>query len=383
MNKTKLLKGMIKEFKNDLEEIRATKNVQAIEMLEDSIRKIESILKKELVGGDVVLEKEDFVKSLERGIKYKNFKEACVENGLLEYGSKTPKGNTKKKLEKELSTLFKWHKEGQKIIVDEVFDKQLIKEDKRRSKALYVDPIKTILFYSLRDSKGELYFSLNKFIKLLEIFNQYYYGLEYEEDYLKVSLETGIDIHTLKGFKVGSRREAQRIIDRALRSMKSQRIIDYVEGRIIVTIDNEYRFATPKERRIIQRIEEEELKKLGCYNMASLKFKNLENKFYYKVKERFEEENLEYIDYTFYGYSIVSHDKTISEQIKLIEKESNVKELKHLFKGRLAKFAETNNKREIKKEYAKVGFGVPILDINPIASESYIPTFKKAIETFI
>ncbi len=315
---------------------------------------------------------------LEAGMFFKNYRSLCDFMGW-----KIQTGTAKKSQLKELDTLCAWHKLGNKIIIDDVYSKKLIKEDKRREKAIYVDPIKTILFYSLRNFKGELYFSVNQFIKILEIFNQYYYGLENEEDYAEASLETGIDVHTLKGFKVGSRREAQRIIERALRSMKSQRIIDYVEGRIIVTSDAEYRLATAEERRIIQRIEEYELKKLGCYNMASLKFKNLEKTFYYRLRESFNKSGLEYVDYTFYGYFIVSHNKAISEQIELIEKEANVKELKELFKGRLLEFAEGNNKRAIKKEYDKLTFGEPMLEINPIATNDYIPDFKKAIETFI
>lgn len=317
------------------------------------------------------------------GREYKNFKEACVKNGLIPKDSATPKGNTKKKLEKEIATLFEYEKKGQKLIVTKVHQQQLQKQDKRRDKAIYVNPIKGILFYSLKNFKGELYFSVNKFIELLEIFNKNYCDLQIDSDYQELSLETGIDIYTLKGFKVGSKREAQRIIERALRSMKSQRILDYMQGRIIVTNDNNYRFATPEERRVIQRIEEEELKKLNCFNMASLKFKNLESKFYYRIRERFDNEGLEYINYTFYGYSIVSHDKTITEQIELLEKEANVVELKGLVKNRLLEFAEGNHKREVKKEYDSVGFGEPVLEFNPMASSSYIPNFQKAIDTFI
>ena len=309
---------------------------------------------------------------------FKNYKELCRFMGWKPTG-----GDYKKARLKELDTLCKWHNEGYKFVIDKVYQQQLQKQDKRRDKAIYVNPIKGILFYSLKNFKGELYFSVNKFIELLEIFNENYCDLQIDSDYKEVSLETGIDIYTLKGFKIGSKREAQRIIERALRSMKSQRILDYMQGRIVVTKDNNYRFATPEERRVIQRIEEEELKKLNCFNMASLKFKNLESKFYYRIRERFDNEGLEYINYTFYGYSITSHDKTITEQIKLLEKQANVIELKGLVKNRLLEFAEGNHKREVKKEYDSVGFGEPVLEFNPIASSSYIPNFKKAIDTFI
>lgn len=387
MNKIEFLKESIEEYEELLRELENENcTIDAIELVKESIRTNEILLENCILREKETKSLEVEVSEYERlivGREYKNFKEACVKNGLISENSATPKGNTKKKLEKELATLFEYEKKGQKLIVTKVHKKQLQKKDKRRDKTIYVNPIKVILFYSLKNFKGELYLSVNKFIELLEIFNKKYCDLQIDSDYQEVALETGIDVYTLKGFKIGSKREAQRIIERALKSMKSQRILDYMQGRIIVTNDNNYRFAMPEERRVIQRIEEEELRKLNCFNMASLKYKNLENKFYYRIKQRFQEEGLNYINYTFYGYSIVSHDKTITEQIELLEKESNVVELKGLFKKRLEEFAVGSHAREVKKEFDSVGFGEPILEFNPIASSSYIPNFQKAIDTFI
>ncbi len=315
---------------------------------------------------------------LKEGITFKNYNELCEFMNWKKIG-----GDYKKARIKELSTICKWHKEGYKFVIEEVYKEQLKKIDKRKDKAIYVDLVKVILFYALKNFKGELYFSVNEFTSLLEMFNKEYYEIKAAEEYEECSFKKEIDLNTLKNFKVGSKREAQRIIDRALRAMQNERIIDFCQGRIIVTKDNNYRLATVEERRKIIRIELEELKKLGCLNMYTLKFKNLENKFYYRLRERFDDEGLEYINYTFFGYSIVSHDKTIAEEIKKIEKEDNVIELKKLFRKRLLQFAESSNKREVEKEYKKIEFGEPILEFNTIASSAYIPNFKKAIETFI
>lgn len=357
-----------------------------IEFLTESIRTDEILLENYILRDKETKSLEVEVPIDEKlivGREYKNFKEACIKNGLISEDSETPKGNTKKKLEKELATLFEWEKRGQKLIVTKVHKKQLQKQDKRRDKAIYVNPIKIILVHSLKNCEGEIYISVNKFIKLLGIFNKKYYDLKVNSDYQEIAIETGIDIHTLKGFKMGSKREAQRIIERALKSMKSQRFLNYMKGRIIVTDDYHCRFATYEEMKVIKRIEEEELKKLNCLNMASLKYKNLENKFYNITKKRFEEEGLDYINYTFYGYSIILYDTTITEQIELLEKEANVVELKRLFKKRLEEFALRRYEREIKKEFDSVGFGEPILEFNPVALSSYILDFQKAIDTFI
>lgn len=84
---------------------------------------------------------------------YNNFKEVCVALGLMLEVDCTPKGNTRKRLEKELDCICKWHKEGRKIVVDEIYSKLKPKLDKRREKSVYVDSIKAILFYSLRECK--------------------------------------------------------------------------------------------------------------------------------------------------------------------------------------------------------------------------------------
>ncbi len=388
MDKIKFFKESIEDYEKLLCELEnQNAPIDAIELVKESIRTNKILLENCILREEETralstpvsesqAPKED--SGLTVGRVFKNYKELCKFMGWKPTG-----GDYKKSRLKELDSLCKWHNEGYKFVIDEVYKQQLLKKDKRRDKAIYVNPIKGILFYSLKDFKGELYFSVNKFIELLEIFNKKYCDLQIDSDYQEVALETGIDVYTLKGFKIGSKREAQRIIERALKSMKSQRILDYMQGRIIVTNDNNYRFAIPEERRVIQRIEEEELKKLNCFNMASLKYKNLENKFYYRIKQRFHEEGLDYINYTFYGYSIVSHDKTITEQIELLEKEANVVELKGLFKKRLEEFAIGNHSREVKKELDSVGFGEAILEFNPIASSSYIPNFQKAIDTFI
>lgn len=117
------------------------------------------------------------------GMVFNNYKDLCKFMGW-----KVQTGTAKKSQLKELDTLCTWHKEGNKILIDEVYEKKLIKIDKRKEKAIYVDPIKTILFYSLKNFKGELYFSVNQFIKILEMFNQYYYDLENDESCEEVSL---------------------------------------------------------------------------------------------------------------------------------------------------------------------------------------------------
>ena len=63
----------------------------------------------------------------------KNAKELGKELNKNFDNNKKISTNTKKAWEKELSTLCEWHKEGQKIIIDEVFTEQKEKVDGRKN----------------------------------------------------------------------------------------------------------------------------------------------------------------------------------------------------------------------------------------------------------
>ncbi|EGT2191743.1 hypothetical protein GM168_07890 [Clostridium perfringens] len=66
--------------------------------------------------------------NLREGQVFKNYKELCVFLGW-----EITNGNSKKKQMDTLSTMCKWHKEGNKIVVDEVYEKQLAKKDGRKN----------------------------------------------------------------------------------------------------------------------------------------------------------------------------------------------------------------------------------------------------------
>lgn len=66
--------------------------------------------------------------NLKEGQVFKNWKEVCSY-----FGWKESRGDYKKAKLKELDTMCKWYKSGNKIIIDEVYEKQLIKEDGRKN----------------------------------------------------------------------------------------------------------------------------------------------------------------------------------------------------------------------------------------------------------
>ena len=76
---------------------------------------------------------------------YKNYKQLCEDMGWS-----TVRGNTKVKHLKELDSLCKWHKEGNKIVIDEIYS-QPAEEDSCRT--LYDNSSKSYLEFYIRRIK--------------------------------------------------------------------------------------------------------------------------------------------------------------------------------------------------------------------------------------
>ncbi|MDB2153818.1 hypothetical protein [Clostridium butyricum] len=284
---------------------------------------------------------------------------------------------------KQLDSLCKWHKEKRIFVIDEVYSKPLVKQDNRRNKAIYVKPIKDVLLFNLYNRNIKEFVSITTIIKRIEVFNEDFYNnyngeldVELEKDYV-------VSNYTLRNFKIGAFREVQRIVERALDSLKKQNIISYEPGRIIVTDEGVYRFAYCEELEIIEMLESEQLKLLKCKNMASMKLRGLEKKFYKEVKKRFVDMGLDYIDYMFYGYKILSYDREEAQLIDANEVENSIYELKILFKKRLNQFAKSTYEREVKREYANIILGEPLLERNFKAHSNYLLDFKCLLEFFI
>ena len=106
-------------------------------LLENCILKEEET--KEVEVSEAQAPKED--SGLTVGRVFKNYKELSKFMGWKSTG-----GDYKKSRLKELDSLCIWHNEGYKFVIDEVYNQQLLKKDKRRDKAIYVNPIKGILF---------------------------------------------------------------------------------------------------------------------------------------------------------------------------------------------------------------------------------------------
>ncbi|MCQ2015419.1 hypothetical protein [Clostridium butyricum] len=175
---------------------------------------------------------------LQTGMKFNNYKILCEHMSWKIYKNGS---NLYKAQMKQLDSLCKWHKEKRVFVIDEIYSKPLLKQDNRRNRAIYVNPIKDVILFNLYNINIQEFVSIKTIIKRAGVFNEKFYNTCNTHPDVELSENFIVSNYTLRGFKVGIFREVQRIVERALESLKRQNILSYKLGRIIVTDECECR----------------------------------------------------------------------------------------------------------------------------------------------
>lgn len=388
MDKIEFLKETVEQMKKLLRELEQDNApIDAIEIVKESVR-TNKILLKDCMAKEIENRVVPFAEAqvdegalgLTVGRIFKNYKELCRFMGWKVYSG----GKAKRLQLEQLERLCKYHKEGNKIVIDEVYSVAIKKpEDGRSKNNIFINPIEVILLFSLRsidNEKDDLYFSNTKFYKILGLFNKNYDELECLDTSSIVEV-LQVDYLTIKSFKVNSKSEANKIINRALKSLYSRKVIDYYEGRIIVDENGVSRLATPEETKIITRVEKETLSSLGCINYGQLEYRSLYGKYTKLVNKKIQESTIKNYKYSYRGYCVTSHNKSVAEEIDRQCKDDNFKLLNDLFAEKMQRVTKSRNRSAIKKEYDSMVFGEPMLLGE--ASEVFISDSNKLINSYI
>lgn len=307
---------------------------------------------------------------------YKNFKAFCVAGGKLEANAKTPKGDTRKALIRQMDSLCSWRKaeKGNAIIVDEVYQFEKDIEDGRSKKNIYIDSAEALIIHNLKKSTNAVTFitvgNLGEYVGLFN--DKYQYA---DHDTLKV------DFTIFNSFKRTTNAEAKRILDRCLKSMENRKLIDSAYTRIIVCKDGELRGANTEEKKIILDAESKIMKNLGCLNFTQVKNRKLLGLFNEKVKEEVNSNGIEEFESSFKGYEIVSTKKLVAEAEKQLATLDKKQELNGLFIDKLNSTFEQKHIHSKNKQLETKGFGEVILEYE--GSEEYKPTVNKLIDELI
>lgn len=279
--------------------------------------------------------------NLQIGQTIKNYKELC---GLLD--CKVSAGDSKKAQLKELERHVKYHKEGNKFIIDKIFEKPKDKQDNRKNNkgksADYIDDIELrLLGKFLTKGKGSN-LTIGKSVLLRDtglVNSNYSYCKKRQEKlatYLDIDKETIYDYYNSVDSMVVNN------LERALKNLSNEKIIDLDTTTIIcknklVTVEYKhetyidefdeeieritpvanadiiYEEVTDEEHEIILRVEGELLDKMKVKRITDLfatgKIKEYYDRCYFEIRK-------ELPDFNFYfkAYKITyNYDRIVNK----------------------------------------------------------------------
>jgi len=170
---------------------------------------------------------ENIVKlKLSIGIAIKNYKEMC---SIL--GEKEKKGKSRLLQIANWERYFKWHKDGQKFIIDEVFEMPIEKIDNRgkteNNKAKYLTNIEKLILNLLVQGGslgyGKIFLSKSKILKELKMINDNYSFCKLRLP--KLSEFMNIDKEVIQEWYDSTSRMLESNLDISLKNLESQSLI--------------------------------------------------------------------------------------------------------------------------------------------------------------
>lgn len=308
-----------------------------------------------------------------------------TEEQILSYRKNKKLGTRSKQSilrEMERKLKIEQYKVGREVRykVVEIYSEHSPKKDGRRKNNIYVDALEILILCELGSrNDSTIYFANSNLYQPLGFFNETFKELNYCSN-KEISEKLMIDYLILKSFKITSKAEANRIINRTLKSMKDRGLINYIQGKMIVGQDGTTRVASILENSILTNLEKQTLNELGCNSHTQLEFKSLKHTYNRKLRKKVLESSIENFDYVYDGYCVISHKQVIIDEMKLKEKDEKFIYLNSLFQLKLNKTFETKHQSALKRLDGKTKFGEGIAIGE--ASDDYTNQTDKLIKRY-
>lgn len=247
--------------------------------------------------------------SLAENNSVRNYKTMC---DLLE--EEPTDGNSRKAQINRWKRYFEFHKEGQKFVIDEIYEEPFPTDDARkRREGLYVKYIELLLLeflskqvdYKVTLGNKEMYRILgmtndrydirNRMgsTKANEILRQ---TIMNNEDKFAFTNSPKVSNFDINNFYFRAEQKLNRILYSALRSMKDRFLIDYKKVNIIAEYNEDdsqhldYRESNAYEDKIILEAKNKIIKEMGYDNMTEIMLRYKCDDFYEKFNEYIKEE---------------------------------------------------------------------------------------------
>lgn len=311
------------------------------------------------------------------GIRVNSYKILCE---LLRVKPKSG-GCSKKAHLKEMECYFKYHKEGNTFVIDEIYTQPLERTENRGGHnaifkdSMLQDMLKMIIFQS--ENNYEIAIPKHLLHSQLGLVNKYYdYYRKNPKELVEMNKE--LDLEQTEYFFDGVNRTVENVVKRDLDRIAKEGVITWKESRAKVVKrqkDGElvHYLCSSKEVENILTVERQLCKKYGYKNTNAVKLLpyHLKTKFYDEVQKILNDEYKMYYTYSYKVYHIVftksqiqadleqrgltyTHIQEKSEQVKLV--------MVNAVENRIVKRYEKFQQKNIGyKDYVQnfTGVGVP------------------------
>lgn len=239
---------------------------------------------------------------LKKGQIFKNWRELCGFMGWDIHG-----GTYKKSRLKELDTLCTYHKEGNKIIIDDVKpqDKVIVtsKNDNRsifKNDLVYL--IVHVLSRKLDETSRVLIATKNDFYSVIGLING-----DYKDNYKDIqcySLDNNIPYDCAYDLFINSQAKLKSMVKSSLDDLKNRGFLDWKMATIVKDIEGDTRLATLQEEETIVEAKAKARKdlKLGNRTINSIKKSGKYERYLKRVSKYTKKIGIEY---SYEGYKII------------------------------------------------------------------------------
>lgn len=286
--------------------------------------------------------------NLKAGMEFKSYKDTC-----LFLNEKIKGGESKKYQLKEWKRFFDFHKNGNKIVIDKVYDTPLKKEDGRMSgnNSLYGKYIQKLILdlLSQDENKGQVFLSCNQLLRKLQMVGANY--SKGKKDIPRLSEILKIDEAIVKDVYEYTHNKLKGALESSLNSLVKQCWINYnikktvcinkvtielnalgeiklVDGVPNYTVEKVYREATIEEQQAIIKHESIIMDSINCKDKQEVIIKGLMETFRNSVNKLLQKEcNIEFY---YDSYEIISHKDTLIERLGRFEKKGAFDDLNNL-----------------------------------------------------
>lgn len=221
------------------------------------------------------------LKNIKIGDIIPNYKKLCE---LLEETPRTG-GDSKISHLEYIKSFIEFERQGRKFIINKIYKAPQFIVDGRTTgaKSIYSKYVQLLLLQYLVHEKKTEFACITKtdIYKLLGMVNADYNNPFKEKEFLEY--HSDISKSQLSMFKARAYLKMNSILDTSLKSLRQRRLISYFPEVTIVPIEGKSYIATEEEIRLIDNIEHQVLKSLGCGSINHVFLKQMQNAYYQRV----------------------------------------------------------------------------------------------------